>query len=233
MTIEPAMRTTIAIVGAGPGTGAAVGRRFGRKNFAVALISRDQGKLDQLAADLAADGVTARGFAADVTDPPALQQALTDAAEWGGPVEVLQYSPVPHRDFLKPVLETTYNDFGRAVAFSIYGPKAAVDTVLPGMRALGRGTVIVVNGGSAVHPNAAVAGTSVAFAGEGAYAQMLNDNLELGKHPRRATGGTRCHQPRLARTPAQTPSRSASGRSTSLVTLSATSRPPCNDRHPC
>ena len=128
-------------------------------------------------ADLAADGVTARGFAADVTDPPALQQGSDRCRRVGGPVEVLQYSPVPHRDFLKPVLETTYNDFGRAVAFQSMAPRSAVDTVLPGMRALGRGTVIVVNGGSAVHPNAAVAGTSVAFAGEGAYAQMLNDNL--------------------------------------------------------
>ncbi len=37
---------TIAIVGAGPGLGAAVARRFGREGFAVALISRDQAKLD-------------------------------------------------------------------------------------------------------------------------------------------------------------------------------------------
>jgi short-subunit dehydrogenase len=177
VAIDPANRTTIAIVGAGTGTGAAVGRRFGRENFAVALISRDQAKLDQLAADLVAEGTTARGFAADVTDLAALQQALTEAAEWGGPVEVLQYSPIPHRDFLKPVLETTFDNLGRAVAFSIYGPKAAVDTVLPGMRGLGRGTIVVVNGGSAVRPNAAVAGTSVAFAGESAYAQMLNDAL--------------------------------------------------------
>jgi NAD(P)-dependent dehydrogenase (short-subunit alcohol dehydrogenase family) len=121
--------------------------------------------------------VTARGFAADVTDPAALQHALAEAAAWGGPIEVLQYSPIPHRDFLKPVLETTYNDLGRAIAFSVYGPKAAVDTVLPGMRALGRGAVVVVNGGSAVRPNAAVAGTSIAFAGESAYAQMLHDVL--------------------------------------------------------
>ncbi|HEV7948517.1 MAG TPA: SDR family NAD(P)-dependent oxidoreductase, partial [Glaciihabitans sp.] len=35
----------IAIVGAGPGLGAAVARRFGREGFSVALISRDQSKL--------------------------------------------------------------------------------------------------------------------------------------------------------------------------------------------
>ena len=177
MTTDPGTRTTIAIVGAGTGTGAAVARKFGHANFPVALISRDQAKLDQLATGLIDDGITARGFAADVTDAAALRRALSEAGAWGGPIEVLQYSPIPHRDFLKPVLETTSDDLAHAMAFSIYGPKIAVDTVLPGMRALGRGTILFVNGGSAVRPNAAVAGTSIAFAGESAYAQMLNGIL--------------------------------------------------------
>ena len=34
--------TTIAIVGAGTGLGAAVARRFGAEGFAVALVSRSQ-----------------------------------------------------------------------------------------------------------------------------------------------------------------------------------------------
>ena len=49
--------------------------------------------------------------------------------------------------------------------------------VLPGMRTLGRGTVLFVNGGSGARPNAQVAGTSIAFAGEGAYAIMLHEVL--------------------------------------------------------
>ncbi len=51
----------------------------------------------------------------------------------------------------------------------------AVRQVLPGMRALGTGTILFVNGGSAVRPGARVTGTSVAFAGESAYAQLLHD----------------------------------------------------------
>ena len=47
---------TLAIVGAGPGLGAAVARRFGREGFAIALVSRDQTKLDAMAAEFA-DGV--------------------------------------------------------------------------------------------------------------------------------------------------------------------------------
>ena len=56
--------TTIAIIGAGPGLGAAVARRFGAEGFAVALVSRSQEHADGLAAQLVSDGVQARGFAA-------------------------------------------------------------------------------------------------------------------------------------------------------------------------
>ncbi|MGW1798477.1 SDR family NAD(P)-dependent oxidoreductase [Streptomyces sp. NPDC001984] len=169
--------TTIAIIGAGPGLGSAVARRFGREGYDVALVARDRARLDALAAELGAEGVTARGFTADVRNPESLAAALDEAAAALGPVEVLQYSPVPQRDFMRPVLETTYQDLVGPVEFSVYGPVAAVQRVLPGMRALGRGTILFVNGGTAVvlHPDRA--GTSIAFAAESAYGHLLHDTL--------------------------------------------------------
>ncbi|MFG1925301.1 SDR family NAD(P)-dependent oxidoreductase [Cryptosporangium sp. NPDC048952] len=167
--------TTFAIVGAGPGVGAAVARRFGREGFSIALISRSgSGALTDA---LVAEGFAAQGFAADVRDRSALVAALDAAAFALGPIEVLQYSPIPQREFLRPVLETSHADLEAALEFSVHGPVAAVQQVLPGMRELGRGTVALVNGGSAARPNAAVAGTSVAFAAESAYAQMLHGVL--------------------------------------------------------
>ena len=68
--------TTIAIIGAGKGLGAAVARRFGKEGFAVGLISRHQGRLDALAAELEQDGVQAKGFIADVRDPASIAAAL-------------------------------------------------------------------------------------------------------------------------------------------------------------
>lgn len=58
--------TTIAIIGAGKGLGAAVARRFAAEGFAVGLISRHQGRLDALAAELTAD----------VRDPASIASAL-------------------------------------------------------------------------------------------------------------------------------------------------------------
>jgi NAD(P)-dependent dehydrogenase (short-subunit alcohol dehydrogenase family) len=172
--------TTIAIIGAGKGLGAAVARRFGKEGFAVGLISRHQGRLDALAAELERDGVQAKGFTADVRDPDSIAAALEQVSETLGPIEVLQYSPLPQKDFMRPVLETTPADLKGPVEFSIYGPVAAVHQVLPGMRFLPEGSspsILFVNGGSAVKPGRNVTGTSVAFAGQAAYAELLHEVL--------------------------------------------------------
>jgi NADP-dependent 3-hydroxy acid dehydrogenase YdfG len=194
--------TAIAIVGAGRGLGQATARRFGREGFSVALISRTQANVDRLAAELTAEGATARGYAANVRDPQALRAALDAAAVDVGPIEVLQYSPVPAREFMKPVLETTADDLVGPVEQSVYGPVTAVQHVLPGLRELGRGTILLINGGSAVHPSVGVAGTSVAFAAESAYGQMMHDALAPeGIHvaqliiPRGIGGGEPDHEP--------------------------------------
>ncbi|MBY4401221.1 SDR family NAD(P)-dependent oxidoreductase [Rhodococcus fascians] len=171
--------TSIAIVGAGAGLGAAVARKFGAQGFSVGLISRNRSRVDALADQLAAEGVSAKGFVADVRDPASIAAALEQVTETLGPVEVLQYSPLPQKDFMRPVLETTPADMVGPVEFSIYGPIAAVHQVLPGMRFLGKnkGTILFVNGGSAVKPGRTVTGTSIAFAGQAAYAQLLNEEL--------------------------------------------------------
>lgn len=168
---------TFALVGAGPGLGLAAARRFGAAGHPVALIARDAGRLAELTTALTRDGIRARAFPADVLDRAALGGALQDAADDLGPVGILQFSPVPRADFMKPVLDTSAGDLETPLNFSVMGPVTAVNAVLPGMRALGRGTVLFVNGGSAVRPHPGRAGTSIAFAAESAYARMLHEAL--------------------------------------------------------
>lgn len=169
--------SVIAIVGAGPGLGAAVARRFGREGFLVALISRDQAKLDVLAAELKAVGVDARGYAADVRDPLALEAALARATADLGPITALQYSPLPSRDYLKPVLDLTPELALEALRFSALGLIHAARAVLPAMRAAGTGSIILINGGTSVKARAGFSGTSVAFPAESAYGEMLHEAL--------------------------------------------------------
>ena len=169
---------TVAIIGAGPGLGAAVARRFGAEGFSIALVSRDQAKLDALAAQLEDGGLVARGYAADVLNPAALEAALGRAAAELGPIDVLQYSPLPSREYLKPVLEMTPELALEALRFSALGLIHAVRSVLPAMRAAGNGSIILVNGGTSVKARSDFAGTSIAFPAESAYGEMLHDALQ-------------------------------------------------------
>jgi NADP-dependent 3-hydroxy acid dehydrogenase YdfG len=168
----------IAIIGAGPGLGAAVARKFGREGFSIALISRNQEKLDGIAAELTEAGFTAGVFIADVRVPAELENALTRAAAELGPITALQYSPLPSRDYLKPVLDLTPELALEALQFSALGLIHAARTVIPSMQEAGSGSIILINGGTSVKARAGFAGTSVAFPSESAYGEMLHDALE-------------------------------------------------------
>ena len=47
-------------------------------------------------------------------------------------VEVLSWNPLPQKEFLRPLLESTVGDIRAAVEFSVYGPVAGVHQVLSG-----------------------------------------------------------------------------------------------------
>ena len=64
----------------GAGLGQAVARKFGNEGFSVALISRSQENLDKLTDTLSAEGITVRGYPADVRDAQALIDTLDQAA---------------------------------------------------------------------------------------------------------------------------------------------------------
>ena len=174
---------SIVIVGAGPNLGLAIARRFGREGFAVGLVSRTQAKLDDLASQLESEGVTAAGAAADIRDSDALTAAIRSLAERLGEVEVLEYSPLPAPEFMKPILETTVDDVRGPIEFSILGAVAATQAVVGPMRDAGRGTILFTTGGAAINPYPLRAGVGISFAGEVAYARMLHDELaDSGVH---------------------------------------------------
>jgi NADP-dependent 3-hydroxy acid dehydrogenase YdfG len=168
---------SIVIVGAGPNLGAAVARRFGREGFAVGLISRNTDKLDAMAADLAKEGIRAAAAPADIRDAAALSAAITSLADQLGPVEVLEYSPLPAREFMKPILETSVDDVRGPLEFSVLGAVAAATTVLEPMLDRGSGTILFNTGGAAINPYPLRAGVGISFAAEVAYARMLHDEL--------------------------------------------------------
>lgn len=147
---------TIAIVGAGPGLGLAIAKVFGGNGFRVALIARDQSKLDGLAAQLGEAGIEAAGFAGDVLDRPSLHAALEAAAAKFGPIDVLEYSPAPHTAAptlaMANVLDVTPENLQPQLEYYLYGAVAAAKAVLPGMLTKGAGTLLFTTGAGSVNP---------------------------------------------------------------------------------
>ena len=168
---------SIVIVGAGPNLGAAVARRFGREGMSVGLVARDAAKLEQLANVLNEEGITADFAAADIRDAGALAAAIRSLAERLGPVEVLEYSPLPAKEFMKPILETSVEDIRGPLEFSVLGAVAAATAVVGPMVEAGSGSILFTTGGAAVKPYPLRAGVGVSFAGEVAYARMLHEAL--------------------------------------------------------
>jgi hypothetical protein len=76
----------------------------------VGLISRNRDRLEPLAAELTEAGNTADFESADIREPSALSSAIGALPDRLGPVEVLEYSPMPAREFMQPILETTVDD---------------------------------------------------------------------------------------------------------------------------
>jgi NAD(P)-dependent dehydrogenase (short-subunit alcohol dehydrogenase family) len=83
----------IAVLGVGPGLGMSMARRFGREGFAAALVSRTETRHAGYRAELAADGVESRSYAADVTDSEQVRDVLARIAADLGEIDTVYYGP--------------------------------------------------------------------------------------------------------------------------------------------
>ena len=90
----------LVVVGAGPGVGASVARRFGREGYDVALIARSEDRLTALGEALEAEGITAGWSALDITDADALRAAVERFGSHAGHLDVLHFNPsaFTHKD---------------------------------------------------------------------------------------------------------------------------------------
>lgn len=172
------MTPTIAIIGAGPGVGLAIAERFGREGFQVALIARQAAPLEQLAARLQQQGITAKGFTADARDRAALTQALHQVIAHFGAIDVLEYNPSPARDSIRTPRLIDVDAEQAQLDLTLLGAIAAVQTVLPGMLQRRSGAVLFTTAASAQFPVTFTASFGVAAGAVLNYARVLYQDLK-------------------------------------------------------
>ncbi len=147
------------VVGAGPGLGAAIARRFAAGGFTVSLVARHRETLDRVLANMPAGHV---GYVGDAGNPDSLNSAIAAAVAAAGPIDVLAFNALSMTPGLPTALseQMLTGDFRASVVGALTAAKAA----LPAMREAGRGTILLTGGGFALRPMAQLASVGISKA---------------------------------------------------------------------
>jgi NADP-dependent 3-hydroxy acid dehydrogenase YdfG len=147
----------VIVVGAGPGIGAAVARRFGQAGYAPALVARSADKLERLGKQLQSEGFTTGWTAVDVTDGPALKAAIEKFGGFSGSIGHLHFNPSAFtaKDALTVSADELLGDLRLGVASLL----TAVQAARPFMSAGGR--ITATGGATADRPWAQAASLGV------------------------------------------------------------------------
>lgn len=123
---------TIIITGGSSGAGKELADRLAKAGAHLAIIARDQGKLDATTAELRKNTSTDQqiaGFSCDVTDPEAVESTIARIAETFGPPQILINSAGILREgyFENQGLET----FREVMDINFFGALHCIKAVLP------------------------------------------------------------------------------------------------------
>jgi short-subunit dehydrogenase len=166
----------LLLVGAGPGLGTAVARRFAVGGYQLTLLARSTDSLRDLAGSLADTGAKISTLAADASDPDDLGARVGELYLGHDAPGVIVYNAVmgaPDR-----LLSSSVAHLQTAYSVDVIGAIVVAQAAAPAMRAAGFGTMLVTGGGFADHPIPALATVSLGKAALRSAATMLGADLE-------------------------------------------------------
>jgi len=165
----------LLLVGAGPGLGMAVARRFAEGGYRVTLVARSTDGLLALADSLADTGAQIDTAAADASDPEGLRARMTELYNQQGAPGLIIYNAVMGAP--DTLMTSSVEHLQTAYAVDVIGAIVVTQVAAPAMRAAGSGTIIVTGGGFADHPIPALATVSLGKAALRSAATMLGADL--------------------------------------------------------
>jgi NAD(P)-dependent dehydrogenase (short-subunit alcohol dehydrogenase family) len=127
-----------AVVGAGPGNGAALARRFVEAGYATAILARHRSTLTPIEGELA----DTHGFECDVGDPASVEGAFARIRSELGEVAVLLYNA--GSGVFADVETITPDQFEQSWRVNAYGSLLCSRQVIPAMKAKRSGAIIFI-----------------------------------------------------------------------------------------
>jgi short-subunit dehydrogenase len=168
-------RSHLLLVGAGPGLGSAVARRFAVGGYRVTLLARKTDRLGELAQSLDDTGAEIDTIEADASDSDDLRVRMTELYGSDGAPGVVIYNAVMGAP--DQLMSSTAAHLQTAYAVDVIGAIVIAQVAAPAMRAAGFGTIVVTGGGFADHPIPALATISLGKAALRTAATMLGADL--------------------------------------------------------
>ena len=159
------------ITGVGPGTGAALSRRFARGGYRVAMLARDRERLTRLEAEVTGS----RGYVCDVTDEAAINDTVAQVKDDLGSPEVVIHNAVggAFGDFLEIEPDTLAYNF----QVNTMGLLHLARAVAPDMTAAGKGVIIASGNTSALRGKPRFAGFAPTKAAQRILAESMARTL--------------------------------------------------------
>jgi NADP-dependent 3-hydroxy acid dehydrogenase YdfG len=167
-----------AVLGVGPGLGAAVARRFAKEGYAVALMARRAESLREIEQSIVAAGGKAISVAVDAADAASVAAAFADVRARLGDPEVFVHNASAFQR--GSVLDLTPEQVESCWRVSCLGAFLAVREVAPAMVARGRGTVLLTGATASLRGSAGFASFAIGKFGLRAFGQSLAREL----HPK-------------------------------------------------
>jgi NADP-dependent 3-hydroxy acid dehydrogenase YdfG len=139
------MSKTIMIVGFGPGTGTAVAEQFGNEGFSVALIGRNEERLEAGASALKAQDINALAVPADAADSASIRSAVRTVRSQLGAITVMHWNAYGGME-AGDLLAADASPLHRVFDVAVFGLLAAIDEALSDLKRNGGGAILVSNG---------------------------------------------------------------------------------------
>jgi 3-oxoacyl-[acyl-carrier protein] reductase len=159
------------ITGGSSGIGFAIAAKLAAEGCKVAIVGRQQAKLDAAAAGIPA----ARGFATDMRDPAQVARLVDDVIAAFGRIDIVVSNAGTHLPGRLEDVET--GALARHLETKVIGPWELAKRVAPHMRRQGGGRFIVVIGQAGKVPQANGIASAISNAAQHAFVKSLSDDL--------------------------------------------------------
>jgi NADP-dependent 3-hydroxy acid dehydrogenase YdfG len=166
----------VIIIGAGPGISHGVAEKFGRAGYRIALIARNEEKLNALASGLRADGIEVSYAVGNVADEHSLRQAIRQVNPGDELADMILYNPSGASN--KDILDQDWDTIKSMLDISAGGYFHLMKMILPAYLKHNSGKLFVTGGGLSLSGDPRMTALSMGKAAQRNLVQAFQKKVE-------------------------------------------------------